>query len=188
MLIELTHFSLFSVKKLWRGPGWRPEGGRGPKEVGRSHLQPFVPPAPSLPPFSLFPPLRSPFVAPFLKPLLPSFEASLEFEGVKGREVVQALPKKVTQSTSPLLFQERETSSNPLCLWFSAASGSPQQASSSVTKPRPSADLWSTRKLMRGNESIASVEGTLLRRETEIWKVCKLYPKGSISMHTGCSA
>ena len=39
---------------------------------------------------------------------------------------------------------------------------------------------------MRGNESISSVEGTLSRgkRETKIWKVCILCPKGEISTHT----
>ena len=44
-----------------------------------------------------------------------------------------------------------------------AASGSPQQASSSVVHPWLSADMWGTRKLVRGNESISSVEGTLSR-------------------------
>ena len=67
---------------------------------------------------------------------------------------------EVGQSTSPLLFQEREVSSNPFCVsCFQqqlAASGSQQQASSSVVNPWLSADVWGTRKL-------ASVEGTLSR-------------------------
>ena len=64
--------------------------------------------------------------------------------------------KEMGQSTSPLFFQEREV----LCLWFSAVSGSQQQASSIVMNPRLSADLWGTRKLVPG---ISSVEGTLSR-------------------------
>ena len=44
-----------------------------------------------------------------------------------------------------------------------AASGSQQQASSSVINPWLSADLWGTRKLVLGNESLSSVEGTLSR-------------------------
>ena len=66
--------------------------------------------------------------------------------------------KEVGQSTSPLMRQERELSSNPFCVsgfqQQATASGSQQQASSSEVSPRPSADLWSTRKLVRGNESI----------------------------------
>ena len=75
--------------------------------------------------------------------------------------------KEVGQSTSPLFFQEREVSSDPFCVsgfqQQAAASGSQQQASSSVVSPRLSADLWGTRKLVRGNGSISSVEGTLSR-------------------------
>ena len=74
--------------------------------------------------------------------------------------------KEVGQSTSPL-FQEREVSSNPFCVsgfqQQAAASGSQQHASSSVTKAWLSADLWGTRKLVQGNESISSVDGTLSR-------------------------
>ena len=66
-------------------------------------------------------------------------------------------------------------------------SGSQQQASSSVVRPWLDADSWSsTRKLVRGCESISNIEWTMSRgkRETEIWKVCKLCPKGEISMST----
>ena len=66
-----------------------------------------------------------------------------------------------------------------------AASCSPQQVPASVVKPWLSADMWSsTRKPVRGNESIASVEGTLSRGKIEIWKVSKLCLKGGISMST----
>ena len=61
----------------------------------------------------------------------------------------------------------------------------PSKHHSSVVNPWLSADMWSsTRKLVRCNESIASVGGTLSRKkkETEIWKECKLCPKGEISM------
>ena len=76
--------------------------------------------------------------------------------------------KEVGQSTSPLSFQKQEVSSNPLYVsglqqQQVAASGSQQPASSSVTNPWLSADLWGTRKLVRGNEAISSVEGTLSR-------------------------
>ena len=98
--------------------------------------------------------------------------------------------KEVGQSTSPLML-EREVSSNPFCVsgfqQQAAASRSQQQASSSVVSPWLTADLWSsTRKWVRGNESISSVEGTLSRgkRETDIWRVCKLSPEGEISMST----
>ena len=71
--------------------------------------------------------------------------------------------KKVGQSTSPLLFQVRAVSSNHFCVsgfqQQAATSGSQPQASSSVIN----ADFSSTRKLVRGDETIASVEGTLSR-------------------------
>ena len=98
--------------------------------------------------------------------------------------------KEVGQSTPPLLFQEREVSSNPFGVsglqQQATASGSQQQASSSVRKSWLNADLWGTRKLVRGNESISSVEVTFCReeREIEIWKVCKLCLKREISMPT----
>ena len=98
--------------------------------------------------------------------------------------------KEVGQSTLPLML-EREVSSNPFCVsgfqQQAAASRSQQQASSSVVSPWLTADLLSsTRKWVRGNESISSVEGTLSRgkRETDIWRVCKLCPEGEISMST----
>ena len=48
------------------------------------------------------------------------------------------------------------------------ASRGPQQVPASVVNPWLSADMWSsTRKLVRGNESIASVEGTLSRRRRD---------------------
>ena len=61
-----------------------------------------------------------------------------------------------------------------------AASGGPQRAPASVVNPWLGADTWSsTRKLVRGNESLSSVEGTLSRgkKEIKIWKVCKLERK-----------
>ena len=73
--------------------------------------------------------------------------------------------KEVGQSISPLLFQEREVSSDLFCVsgfqQQAAASGSQQQASSSVISGWLSADLWITRKLVPGDEPISSVEGTL---------------------------
>ena len=68
--------------------------------------------------------------------------------------------KDVGQSTSPLFFQEREVSSNTICVSGSqqqAANSGCQQASSSAVSP------WGTGKLVRGNESISSVEGALSR-------------------------
>ena len=56
-----------------------------------------------------------------------------------------------------------------------AASGSPQQASSGVVIPWLSADVWSsTRKLVRCNESISSVEGALSRgkRDRKVKSPC----------------
>ena len=45
-----------------------------------------------------------------------------------------------------------------------AASGSPQPVPASVVNPWLSTDMWSSnRKLVRGNASITSVEGTLSR-------------------------
>ena len=84
--------------------------------------------------------------------------------------------REVGQSTSPL-FQEREVSSYPFCVsgfqQQAAASGVQQQASSSGIHPWPIADLWGTRKLVRGNESISSVEGTLStgKRERDLESV-----------------
>ena len=49
-----------------------------------------------------------------------------------------------------------------------AVSGSPQPVPASVVNPWLSADMWSsTRKPVRGNASIASVEGTLSRGKRE---------------------
>ena len=64
--------------------------------------------------------------------------------------------------------KEAGQSSSLLCLWFSAAS---------IIKcgvPWLSADLWSsTRKLVRGNESLSSVEGALSRgkRDRDLGRV-----------------
>ena len=50
--------------------------------------------------------------------------------------------------------------------------------------PWLNADLWGTGKLVRGIES--SVEGTFVekKKRSRFWKVCKLCPKGEISMST----
>ena len=73
--------------------------------------------------------------------------------------------KEVGQSSSPLMFQEREVSFNTVSGFQqqAAASSSQQQAASSVVNPWLIADLWGTRKLVRGKESISSVDGTLSR-------------------------
>ena len=98
--------------------------------------------------------------------------------------------KEAGQSTSPLMFQEREVNFNPFCVsgfqQQAAASGSPQQVPASVVNAWLGADMWSsTRKVLRGNESIASAEGTWSRKkEIEILNVRKLCLKGEISMST----
>ena len=63
-----------------------------------------------------------------------------------------------------------------------AASGSPQQVPASVVNPWLSADVWSsTRKQVRGEISQFQELKGLCRdeKEIEIWKVCKLCPKGA---------
>ena len=65
---------------------------------------------------------------------------------------------EVGQSTSPLFFQEREVSSNPFGFFGFRL---PEVVASK--HHQVSADLWGTRKLERGNESISSVEGALSR-------------------------
>ena len=74
---------------------------------------------------------------------------------------------KVGQPTLPPVLQEREVSSDPFLFSVfqqqAATTCSHQQASSSVVNPWLRAGLRGARKLVRGNESISSVEGALSR-------------------------
>ena len=66
------------------------------------------------------------------------------------------------------------------------ASGGPQQVPASVVNPWLSADMWScTRKLLRGNESISSVEGTLSRgkRDRDLDSVQTLSEKRNLHVY-----
>ena len=65
-----------------------------------------------------------------------------------------------------------------------AASGGPQQVPASVVNPWLSADTWSsTRKLVRGTESIASVEGTLWRGKRDRHLESAKTPSGRRNLH-----
>ena len=74
--------------------------------------------------------------------------------------------RKETASTSRMTLPPQSQLPNTPTVFHqqAAASGSPQPAPTSVVDPWCSADMWSsTRKLVRSNASIASVEGTLSR-------------------------
>ena len=82
------------------------------------------------------------------------------------------LPPQSQHPKTPMVFHQQ-----------TAASGSPQQASSGVVNPWLSADMWSsTRKLVRGNESISSVEATLSRgkRDRDLESVQTLSERRSL--------